>query len=269
MQAVASLTERGFNRLFGKNLLPLRLIGISVCFSVASFFLFGFVGSAFSHNPPAASPLGAFCLFLFFVGIGLVPAFVEDQWLLWLWGGAVVVQLVPLGRLLVFASSVQGAAFAARGAGYLLLAFMISFAFDVLYIVLTRWILRRVSRIDRAREIILAIFANLLILVILLVAPIEIGFKVFAFAPTLAAVIMISFILNSVNFVVGFAALILAFLLLLHRLVWPVLERPLYAFQRFDLIRNKKLLWGIGLALVILPMHTSLSGLILFLQKFS
>jgi hypothetical protein len=268
MQGVASLTERGFNRLFGKRLLSLRLIGISVCFSIASFFLFGFVSSAINHKPPEGSPLGAFCWFLFFVSIGLVPAFSENQWVLRWWGVAVVAQLVPLGKLLLFASSVRGGAFAARGVGYLLLAFGIGFASDVSYIVLTRWILRRVSRIDRAPEIILAIVGNLLILVILLLAPIEIGMKVFPLAPTIAAVIMFSFVLNAVSFVVGSASLFLAFLLLLHRLVWPVIERPLYAIHRFGLIRNKNLLWKIGLALVTLPTDSGVSGLKHLVQKF-
>jgi hypothetical protein len=183
------------------------------------------------------------------------------------WGLTVVAVFVPLGRFLLFVASVRGAAFAARGVGYLVLAFGISFAGDVSYIVLTRWLLRRISRIDRVYEIALVIAGNLLILFILLVAPISIGIRVFHYAHTIAEVVVFSFVLNSINFAVGSAALVLAVLLLIHRLLWPVIERPLYAIQRFGLISNKKLLWPIGLALITLPTQTSLGWVKSLLEK--
>jgi hypothetical protein len=35
--------------------------------------------------------------------------------------------------------------------------------------------------------------------------------------------------------------------------MWPILERPIYALYRYGIIRNKKLLWGVGVALLVGP----------------
>ena len=67
--------------------------------------------------------------------------------------------------------------------------------------------------------------------------------------------VLFSFVLNSVDVIVGLAALMLALLLLLHRLVWPTVERPTYAMERFGFIKRKKLLWTAGIVLV-LPTYT-------------
>jgi hypothetical protein len=46
--------------------------------------------------------------------------------------------------------------------------------------------------------------------------------------------------------------LILGCVVLLHHLFWPVLQRPLYAFQRYEVIKRKPLLWTIGISLLLL-----------------
>ena len=268
MREVAKLTTRGFDRLFGKRLLSLRVAGISFCFSVASFYWSGFVAVALSRSPHAQLAQGALWWGLFFAAMGLVPAFSGDGWLLAFWWVLLLVEILALGKFLFFVSAVRGGAFTERMVGYLLLIFGVSFASDILYVVLTRWVLRRLARIDRLYEILLAILGNLLILVILVLIPIQIGLRVLQHSPGAGIAVMVSFILNFIDFAAGFAALILAFLLLLHHSLWWTVERPLYAIQRFALIKNKKWLRRAGIVLLTLPTHTGLGFLKSLLEKF-
>jgi len=127
--------------------------------------------------------------------------------------------------------------------------------------VITRWILRRISKIDRVHEIVPEILVNLMILAALVLVPIFVGAKVARFLPMAGATVMMAFILNSIDFIAGFAALLLALLLLLHRFLWPMIQRPLYAIHRFAPVGNKKLLWAIGIGLIVLPTHSTIEFL--------
>jgi len=259
MREVARLTGQGFDLLFGRRLLSLRVVGVSFCLSIASFFLFGLLASALIHSPPVHLARNAFLYFLLFGALALTPAFLEnDRLLRLLWWITVVVVLLTIGKIGFAVYAIRGGMATLLFVTYLLLVFGISFACDISFIALTRWILRRVSRIDHVHEILMTILCNLLILLILLVVPILIGARVLHYWPGAGLAIAASFALNSIDFVVGFAALTLALLLLLHRLVWTMVERPLYAIQRFAPIKNKRLLWRTGIALVVLPTHTGL-----------
>lgn len=147
------------------------------------------------------------------------------------------------------------------------LLFAYSLLCDLSYIVLTRWVLRRISKIDRMHEIVLEIIVSLVILATLIWAPIFFGARIGRYFPMAGGVLLFSFVLNSIDVVVGLAALMLALLLLLHRLVWPTIGRPIYAMQRFRLIKNKKLLWVIGITLIFLPKHTTMQLLKSLLGK--
>jgi hypothetical protein len=156
---------------------------------------------------------------------------------------------------------------AARGVSYLILALGFSLFCDLSYIAVTRWMLRRVSKIDRVYEIVFEIVVNLLVLALLLLAPIFLGVYVFKYLPTPGIIMFLSFLLNSIDIVAGFAALILALMLLLHRLLWPMIQRPLYAIQRFTPLKNKRLLWTMGISLILLPTHITIEFLKSFLGK--
>jgi hypothetical protein len=266
MQDVADSTGRGFDRLLGKRLLSLRFIFVSISFSIASAFLFVFLVWPVVHNPPPTVSREEVLLFVvFFAGFGSVPAFTNSKTILGktslgLWWAAIVLALLKIADFMLFVSSTRGAGPAAGGVGYIILLLAPSLFCDLSYIVLTRWILRRISKIDRVREIVLEVLVSLLILATLLCAPIIFGVRIGRYFPLAGGVLLVSIVLNSVDLVVGFAALILALLLLLHRLFWPTVGRSIYAIQRFGLIKNKKLLWVIGITLVFLPRH-SITGL--------
>ena len=50
--------------------------------------------------------------------------------------------------------------------------------------------------------------------------------------------------------VVASAVLTLATIAVVHRLVWPLLERPVYSLQRLGIARRNKLLGTCGIALI-------------------
>jgi hypothetical protein len=261
MQDVADSTGRGFDRLFGKRLLSLRFVFVSITFSLASIFLFAFILWPLAHNPPPnVSRQHAFLFFVLFAAFGSVPAFVDgetlwDRTMLGLWWAIIVFNLLRIARFILFTFSTMGVGRTARGIGYLTLFFTSGVLCDLSYIVLTRWILRRISKIDRVHEIILQALVSLLILVTLVWAPISFGARIGRYFPMTGGAVLFSFVLNSVDVIVGLAALMLALLLLLHRLVWPTVERPIYAMERFGFIKRKKLLWTAGIVLV-LPTYT-------------
>jgi hypothetical protein len=102
------------------------------------------------------------------------------------------------------------------------------------------------------------VVTNLLLLCLLLFGPIALGFQLTKYWESGSSTIAFSVMLNAIDLLAGSAALILGLALLVHRLLWPIFEKPLYALQRYEVIRNKRLLWGVGLALAFLPTHLTL-----------
>lgn len=250
LQEVARLTVQGFDCFLGKNLASLRFVGVSFCLSIASLLLLAFFGALRTRHP-AGHPLFASACF---VAFALVPGLNAGRWIGRLWGlGLLLSVLLPISSFLFFIHRTQGVAYIGRGLGYAALAFGVSFACDVSYVALTRWMLRKISTGGRLSEAALMVAVNLLILFVVVIGPVQLGAWVFRYWQGGGAVIILSFCLNAIDFFAGSTALLLALSLLIHRVLWPILEHPLYALQRYQVISNKKLLWGAGLGLAFLP----------------
>ena len=70
--------------------------------------------------------------------------------------------------------------------------------------------------------------------------------------------------LHIIDLIVCFMVFTIALLMIAHRLLWPFLERLVHALQRYRIMREKKLLCGIGITLMTLPTHTA-AGVVTFL----
>lgn len=255
-RVVATLTGKAFDRLFGKRLLSPRFIVTSIYLSLASLLLFIAVVSKIAPNPQFGSFSGTLLQAAALGLAGLVPALTDNKFVRVVWWIAVVV--IPLSRIIpffLFVVAKRGLVVALRGTIEIVVPFTVSFASDIVYIVLTRWSLRRVARADRFHNIILIGLANLIILAALLLGPIFLGLEVARYAPL--RLTMFSFVFNSIDFLIASSALFVALALLVDRLLWWVVLRPLYAAQRFRIIENKQFLWGIGLSLIFLPTHVT------------
>ncbi len=257
MQGVARLTGMGFDRLFGKRLFSLRVVAVSIYLSVASLLLF-FILLTFRlvKNPGGATRHGAFQVFLLFVGLALVPALLKNKWVLSVWWAVIPGALVSVSGFMAFLFKTRGAGPTVRGIGIAVIPFVASLLCDLAYIALTRYVLRRIGRVDHIPEIVIMTLGNVIALAIPLLGPIYVGMALFKYARHAGAFVLVSVMLNTIDILVGTAALFLAILLLLHRLFWPMIQRPLYAIYRYaPLKKGKKTLLTIGVLLLALPMH--------------
>lgn len=268
MQEVARLTGAGFDRLFGERLFSLRIVPVSIYLSFASFFLLALLILPFIKHPEGATRQGALGFLVYFSGLALVPAFFKNKWILALWWAVIPAAILSISGFLVFVFKTRGARSTFHGIGLVLLLFLSSLLCDLIYIALTRYFLRRISGIDRIPEILLMVFLNLLALAVPVLGPIYAGLALAKYAPLAAGTVMFSLLFDIIDFLAGFAAFFLALLLLLHRLFWPAFQRPLYAICRFAPIKEKKWLFRIGVALLLLPNHITIGVLKAILEKF-
>jgi len=157
--------------------------------------------------------------------------------------------------------------------------FGLSFALDIFYIAATRWMLRRASDSERLLLILGIVAANVAVagLIIGLSFALERGALAVAAAypferSALNAAIWTFWMtvgsvwaLQAIDIMACSIFLVAMIMVLLHRLVWPVIERPLNSFKRYELVYNKKLLWAFAGFLILGP-HTY-AGLRAFLSK--
>jgi hypothetical protein len=113
--------------------------------------------------------------------------------------------------------------------------------------------LRDASVSDRMSRIMLWICLQIVILAVLLLLPVYISLKIGSFAVTGAIAFILSIFFNSLNVAAVLVALLIAILLLIHRFMWPLFERPLYALQRFHFVfKYRAWLWSSGVGLIVL-----------------
>lgn len=160
MQEVARLAGEGFDGLFGRSLVSLRVIVISIYLSFASFFLFTFLIFGRIRNPGTVTRTQAFLGFLFFLTLALIPAFWSgrtfwDRLVRGVWWTIIPVTLLSISGFVVFVFKRYGAASALRGFSFVLLPFAARLLVDLSYIAITRLILRFIPRIDHIFEILI------------------------------------------------------------------------------------------------------------------
>jgi hypothetical protein len=266
LTAVASLSGQIFDRLFGKKLFSLRSFGASMCYSIASIVLFrDAMGVPFIDGLAYWVPLTLAWIVLF----SQLATFPDEQstkrvWRLWFificifivgivflgegyelsgWGDVNNIGS-PLPSWMAIAESVSSPLLVLGG----------SFVCDIFFIVFTRWLLERIAlttQVDRALALILLNFAVCAVLV----GPGFIDTDPITTQPRFWAETQVK-LLGQFNFLDSLVCALFAMILLgvlLHRLVWPFIERPLYSLHRFGVIKNKKLLCAVGTLLLIGP----------------
>lgn len=257
MQGVARLTNRAFDNILGKKLWSLQAVGVSMWFSLASMWLTALLVSHIHRIAPHPAPSSLHLAFniIACIGAGMLPTLIGRVW-------AFVAWAVPLLTLLFWVSGFG--LFAIHKYGYLpvlhalatvLLLLFLSFGCDVLYISVTRWMLRKMLRIRQVHELVALIVLDVVLALVLVGGPVELAVAMMKspvmIETTVAGVVVLMF--NFGDFIACSVFFIVMLTVLLHRLMWPILERPIYALHRYGVIRNKKLLWGVGSALLIGP----------------
>jgi hypothetical protein len=264
--------------VFGKRLFSVRGILVSVCFSISSFFLCIQLLSFIPKTPPASFEI--WLLIFAFLFLACAPALLrrsEDRDF-WIWWGAFVLVIVlrPLFSFVDFLhreeASRAGIVITARGfTVFAVVIFLFSTGCDFCYIALTRWMLRKASEIRNWYGIVAIVVLNCLLALILVIGPVVLGgLLIFKELPkdahghivttaiphaTSLSVFAVALMFSgpALNTIDALACLLFFFLMaamLVHRLFWPVLEGPIYAFQRYGLLNHKRWLVTAGVGLL-------------------
>jgi hypothetical protein len=281
-QRVARLASSGFDRLFGERIVAPRAVAASMCCSYYSCILFTsavsyiFLGSVRGGELFVAA-LGILFGVFFVVSakdgfsrrafptladprdIALVIAFAV---LTLLFIGNMVSQwrdldLTPPQMITLspgYLSSKAGERLPDISDHHLALDFAIlipfmlgSFAADAALIALTRWILRWASTMDRYWKLLSVIVLNVALASSFVIIPLHFAKRQ---RNELTLTLSLLTAANIVDTLAALAFVFLALLLIVHRLFWPAISRPLYFLQGIGIARRGKLFVIIGFALL-------------------
>jgi hypothetical protein len=258
---VAGVTTRGFNRVFGRRLFSFQSVGVSTCYSLAALF-FGVSLIMFAillqschlrvSLPPgfasATSLIGYSCLVvgLICLILGALPSLLPSRW-------TVALSLFPF--FLVTAGTIKTIRLHRPVASLLAvyIALLASFLSDVLLLALVRFVVRRISEETSVFRLAVAVLIQVGAITLLVVAPLQTAGPLlvrFGQRPELRALTALG-IFNAFTGIASSVFLIALLGVLLHKAIWPVLGRLLYAMARHQLTRSRWVTSGIGTACFI------------------
>jgi hypothetical protein len=268
MQTVAERTSRLFDATFGKKYFTVRSFVVSVSLSMASAtFAMAVIVSLIVGGFPGWSPEMEIIVASFVVFLGLaitlyfIPQLAERRIVL------ALVLLLALPEIFAILKSEQlhphmnptlWTMYVFLFAPLLLL---MSFACDICFIAGTRWAVDFVSKTESFWKMFVLIASNIVLAVALVIFPFWWGGRS---SPIVAEVIgprgsnyvdphvyvlMLS-ILNLVDGLVAAIFILLALLMIIHRMAWPALARPVFALADMGIVQHRKLTACLGLALL-------------------
>src|ERR1700745_1792108 len=252
MSGVANLGGRLFDRLFGEKLFSLRSVAVSACFSLASLGLVCTPGlSGWLIEIPSFLYITVIALLLV---MGVLPSVLGPGWpkKLWLLGVVVLTFICFVGMDVVNWFDVPSW-FETEGDStaevfYYLIFVVVTVASDSLFIAATRWLLRISSKFNSRTKILGLMVGNVSLACLLVIVPVSLAWGV----RSVGKIVRSHDIVSAVNYYVaadnpnqsflasvaasnvldGLVActfFILLSVLLIHRLVWPTIQRPVYA----------------------------------------
>lgn len=258
LQVVMKITSKGFDRLFGERLLGPKALSTSIAYSTAGFCLFLLFGLTFYRGEPmlaCAGILAGTFYVGFFVALGSLGLWIQREYVKWCW--LIVVVLVNGSIWVVLAGATLGGPLRYShilAAGFVLALAVIS---DFFFVALTRASFRWASRSNSFARILASAAALLVAGACLSWVPIVLLFRYDKeIGSTLANFLLLPAASNFLDAAVSLAWLTVAAMMLLHRVIWPLIERPIHAVYRhhvFTTQRKLVLLSGIALLALSVP----------------
>jgi len=272
------------NRIFGERSVSLQGVRSCIIFSFASTafafaLVFAFVLLFIARHAGDVTVFSRLILSgLLFATIGAMPAFTQN-------------------KLLHFASYIAAGLLAIMpflflpkiGVPYaeVLLVLSGSIAVDIAFIGFLRWMLRRVVVATTAAVMFGGLLLSLAVAMLL-----NLPFYYLLYFESVKSFVLVSYVnahpeflqrplspeavqtflfhirliefsivfsTNTLDAACALLVFVLMLLTLMHRLLWPILERPIYAAQRWNLVSNSTVLAGLGFAALAyaLPPHLS------------
>lgn len=267
LKMLALVTTRVLNHLFGPSLLSLQAVGVSLCLCSVCIGVLALIMGRINPRPELSVSTSLWIIFS--SGLyGLIPAFLQriprkrlrvGSIYLWfaflvvsqLWGFDLIMFLLMFLVLLDPDLRLGAAIF--LGVFAILLS---GIALFVLLVTLMRKTVRGISRSSSAMRIAGMSALNILppfVLIGMIVMAIEIPtsgrtqiviFAMLIFFGVFGLVINFPFVLSAAMFV------LIAITMLVHRLFWPGIARPLYRLQAMGVAKRPMLFRAIGLLLL-------------------
>jgi hypothetical protein len=265
LKVVADVTSKGFAKLFGERLFGQKAVVASMCYSQAAVLLCEMI--LYLLYPPVFVITVVFYLAtgtqcLVFLFLGSLGPFIDRRWQkrFWLLSVLIATAIWPLGLDVsgapfgVFSEhGMYGITYYARDVAILLF----SVVCDFLFIALTRVMLARAAESNSFVKITALAIGNACLAALLFIVPLVGSFSLRSWSSThgwLAEVQQLLLFVGSSNFLDALVSLswfLIAIMMLLHRLFWPLIERPVYAVFRYRVFsEQKKLVFFSGVALL-------------------
>jgi hypothetical protein len=271
IRETARLTGRLFDYVFGLKPISLRIFAVSSYLSIGSFFLLILVQADGARiHLRAPFPYGGLAVAGSFLATGLLPGISPPKWLLWLWYFPLFFIALKFLDFLLFVRHTGQDKLALGTLAVVSIGLCASFFCDVAYVASVRWTLRKMADASTDTQIYIAslfVAVCILLFVVLSLLPIIFGFYALhgpniGVSETFGLGMLLCLVFNSLNLFVCLAGVVFGSLLLIHRLLWPALARPLYEFQRREFIKNKTALQAVGIALIMLPRPETVISLV-------
>ncbi len=272
MQQVAKAASRGFDAVFGHRLLSLRCLGVSISYSIASFGIVGFADncynlladtSSFSRSWKSYGPdlLTSGYLAVIYLFVGSIPLIFKKFRFTKIWLFLIFVS-VPF----LWEAAQDNPSWAVKKVlmdfvSWGLLAIVLAFGCDLLFIAATRKSLRWAGEMRQTYKIAAVILLNVLLGVGLMIAPFfeSLSYLIgdawdFWGGTTIqdefARVVMIVAGSNTLDFLASSVFVVLALVLLIHRALWPLLNRSVFRLQEIGTRGRRAVLVSLGLGLL-------------------
>jgi hypothetical protein len=273
VKVVADKTSQGFTKLFGERLFGPKAISASMCYSQAAVFLLATIVIIYPATVRQEVQLrltfGTLCLFFLLLGSFGPFAHRQSQKGFWLSSVLIVTAGWPalatavLNRILP--SHPPKYEWSAVAYGIELAAILIAVASDFFFIALTRVMLARAAQSNSFIKIVALALGNASLAAVLFIVPSAIGLfapiyrplGVVSGGPPLRLIQEVELVFlfvaasNLLDALVSLSWFLIAIMMLLHRLLWPLIERPVYALFRHRVFsEQKKLVFFSGVALL-------------------
>ena len=284
MRVMAGCINSGFNRIFGERLISIQSLTVSVSYASAMFFLGGFVIGLYSRKTFETDNLA---LFIALALAGSVMLFITSKeevikekiriiWLTAMITAAFYNMVVPFFKL-TWGYLGTELDFVGRMLIFIGLGMLIGFALCSLFILVMRISMRKVSMSDSFTKIVIILLLNTLPIITLYIvwSLVEMRFDTsnwpdagsgtdqemvtrffsnwsvnvdffLIFLLVILFLFFVLFILTAAIFAV------LSLLMIIHRILWPVIEKFVYGLAKNQVVRTGKFLPVIGLLFILI-----------------
>lgn len=282
MRSVASLITSGLNRIFGGRAFSIQSIGVSACYALAALFLTMIILMQFVSGKRAEIPSSFWTISLGALILGSIPAMMQNSlwiriWFVFLCGIVLFKVAIPVIEISSIVSS-SDAPQLARVLYLFLISFGIGIILFTLSVVLIRQVLRHISMSNSFLRMALISLWSLLPIILMYGLLKLLEFRLSASSipdiPTSSALseadikewfnnwsiiidifLVLAFILayltNLVIVLISSLFIILGLIMLLHRILWPTIQRPVYTLQRLGIAKRSKLVAALGTLLLV------------------